>query len=92
MSLVSATFFRAIKSPGSVFKVPEFDTLSKAFSGSETSKTTSLADNERNHIISVLKITGGKVGGPGGAAEILEINPSTLYSRMKKLTINRVIS
>ncbi len=39
------------------------------------------------HIISVLESTGGKIHGPEGAAEILEINPSTLRARMRKLGI-----
>ncbi len=49
----------------------------------------SLKTNERNHILRVLHYTGGKVTGPGGAAEILDIHPNTLFSRMKKLNISR---
>ena len=40
-----------------------------------------------NHIREVLKITGGKVHGPGGAAEMLKMNPSTLRNKMRKLGI-----
>lgn len=47
----------------------------------------SLDHNMRQHIEQVLKQTGGKVGGPGGAAELLRVNASTLRSRMKKLGI-----
>jgi transcriptional regulator with GAF, ATPase, and Fis domain len=32
-------------------------------------------------------MTNGKIYGPHGAAELLEINPNTLRSRMKKLNI-----
>jgi transcriptional regulator with GAF, ATPase, and Fis domain len=39
------------------------------------------------HIRSVLAKTNGKIHGPGGAAEILGINASTLRNRMKKLGI-----
>jgi transcriptional regulator with GAF, ATPase, and Fis domain len=39
------------------------------------------------HIISVLKLTGGRVDGKGGAAELLEVNPRTLQSRMRKMGI-----
>ena len=39
------------------------------------------------YISKVLRKTGGKVEGPGGAAEILQVNPSTLQNRMKKLGI-----
>ncbi len=39
------------------------------------------------HIQRVLNLTGGKIKGPGGAAELLDINPYTLRSRMDKLGI-----
>ena len=39
------------------------------------------------HISKVLKMAKGKVHGPGGAAELLDINPSTLRARMNKLGI-----
>lgn len=48
-----------------------------------------LRDNERRHILWALELTGWKVRGKGGAAELLEINPSTLAFRMKKLGIER---
>jgi PAS domain S-box-containing protein len=47
----------------------------------------SLEEVERRHIQAVLKATGGRIKGFGGAAERLRINPSTLYSRMRKLGI-----
>jgi len=40
------------------------------------------------HIRQVLKITGGKVGGKNGAAQILGINSSTLRHKMRKLNIS----
>jgi formate hydrogenlyase transcriptional activator len=40
---------------------------------------------ETDNIREALRQTGGKVSGAGGAAELLEINPSTLASRMKSL-------
>jgi transcriptional regulator with GAF, ATPase, and Fis domain len=39
------------------------------------------------HIRRVLEMTNGKVHGKGGAAEVLEINPSTLRNRMNQLRI-----
>ncbi len=39
------------------------------------------------HIRRVLQRTGGRIHGPGGAAELLCINPSTLRSKMNKLGI-----
>jgi transcriptional regulator with GAF, ATPase, and Fis domain len=44
---------------------------------------------ERDHILAVLKKTNGKIWGPGAAAEMLKIPPSTLKSKMKKLGITR---
>ncbi|MEL6346427.1 MAG: sigma 54-interacting transcriptional regulator [Myxococcota bacterium] len=41
------------------------------------------------HIHAVLEVTRWQVAGPGGAAERLEMNPSTLRFRMKKLGIVR---
>jgi transcriptional regulator with GAF, ATPase, and Fis domain len=41
----------------------------------------------RNHIRQVLQHTDGKIHGKNGAAEILEVNPNTLRSRMRKLGI-----
>lgn len=40
-----------------------------------------------DHIRTVLAMTRNKIHGPGGAAEILGINPSTLRNRMNKLGI-----
>ncbi len=40
------------------------------------------------HIETVLAATQGKISGPGGAAELMGINPTTLRSRMAKLGIN----
>ncbi len=39
------------------------------------------------HIHKVLGMTGGRVGGEQGAARLLQINPSTLRKRMRKLGI-----
>jgi len=39
-------------------------------------------------ILHALKIAKGKIQGPGGAAEMLEINPNTLRSKMMKLGIH----
>jgi PAS domain S-box-containing protein len=47
----------------------------------------SLADMERQHITAVLRQTGGAIAGPGGAARILGVPPSTLRSRMERLGI-----
>ena len=51
----------------------------------------SLEQIERNHILRVLGRTGGVIDGERGAAKILDINPNTLRSRMKKLGVERPI-
>jgi formate hydrogenlyase transcriptional activator len=48
-----------------------------------------LQDNERRHIEWALTKTAGKIHGPGGAAELLDIHPNTLTFRIKKLGIKR---
>jgi transcriptional regulator with GAF, ATPase, and Fis domain len=48
-----------------------------------------LKRQERETIINALKRTNGKVSGPGGAAELLGMKPSTLASRITTLGINR---
>jgi transcriptional regulator with GAF, ATPase, and Fis domain len=49
----------------------------------------SLADNEKQHILSILKYCGEQISGKNGAASILRIPPSTLISRMKRLGIKK---
>ena len=49
----------------------------------------SLDQVERRHIESVLNQSNWMIEGERGAARILEMNPSTLRSRMQKLGINR---
>ena len=48
-----------------------------------------MTDNERDHILTALEKCRWKIYGKGGAAELLEINASTLQSRMKKLGIDK---
>jgi transcriptional regulator with GAF, ATPase, and Fis domain len=44
---------------------------------------------ERNHILHILEMTGWRVRGEGGAAQILGLKPTTLESRMQKLGVVR---
>jgi two-component system response regulator HydG len=48
-----------------------------------------MEENERDHILLALQNCDWKVYGPGGAAELLNMNSSTLNSRIKKLGIKR---
>ncbi len=49
----------------------------------------SLAKMERDYIIETLEDTNWKITGKNGAAAILDLNPSTLRGRMRKLGIQR---
>jgi formate hydrogenlyase transcriptional activator len=63
----------------------------KPNSGSGNSDLVSLDNNEKLYILKVLKLTNWKIRGNRGAAGILQIHPSTLESRMKKLGIERPV-
>ena len=51
-----------------------------------------LKARERDAIAAALKQTGGKIFGPGGAAEVLGMKPTTLASRITALGLNRKTS
>lgn len=59
---------------------------------SESFSIKTILENERDYILYILKKCNGKISGAGGAAEILDIHPSTLNSKIKKLEIKREIS
>ena len=52
-------------------------------------KILPLREMEAQHIIGALSHCRGKVSGPGGAAALLDLKPTTLYSKMKRLGIER---
>lgn len=54
-----------------------------------TNTSKKIYENERDYIVAMLKRCSGKIYGEGGAAELMDINPSTLVSRMKKLGIEK---
>jgi transcriptional regulator with GAF, ATPase, and Fis domain len=56
---------------------------------SETSETSNLESIERSHLINVLKKTNWRLGGKGGAAEVLGLKRTTLQSLMKRLGLER---
>lgn len=60
----------------------------------ETAGETNMANRtleqvERAHIIDILKRCAGKLAGPGGAAEYLDVPSTTLHSKLKKLRIEK---
>ncbi len=71
----------AIVTTGETLRVPRLD------DAAPEAAARTLADAEREHILRTLERTGGRIKGPKGAAAALGLNPSTLYSRMKKLGI-----
>ncbi len=46
-----------------------------------------MKEKEKQNLVCALKQCEGKVTGPNGAAELLNMNPTTVYSRIKKLNI-----
>ncbi len=76
-----------ISSPGRQLDLGDWFGGNTALARRVTPQT--LEDVERNHITAVLESVNWKVSGKHGAAEILDIIPTTLESRMKKLGINR---
>ena len=72
---------------GSVVRSPS--KLPPALSSPAASDSvSSLDDAVRRHIERALALTGGKIEGVRGAAELLAINPHTLRARMRKLGID----
>jgi len=51
-------------------------------------KIASLDDAIRQHIEATLSLSKGRVEGPNGAADLLEINPNTLRAKMRKLHVD----
>ncbi|MTB52598.1 sigma 54-interacting transcriptional regulator [Lewinella sp. W8] len=52
-------------------------------------RLVSFEEMQRQYIVEALRRTKGKVTGPGGAAELLQLNGRTLLSKMNKLGIDR---
>ena len=59
----------------------------KADSRPAVMTSTEMRAHERANILAALEACSGKVFGPGGAAEMLDIKPTTLASRIKALGI-----
>ncbi len=83
-----------ILSPGRVLNVPldELEPPSTICNGSGAplgTKTATLQELEREHILKALTQTRWLVGGPNGAAVVLGLNRTTLLSKMQKLGISR---
>lgn len=55
----------------------------------EPQPATTLRDSERAHILRALELSGWRIRGAGGAAERLDLKPTTLEARMVRLGIRR---
>ncbi len=77
-----------ILSEGSALRVPLGEL--RAHSARVFTQPDNTLDNaEREHIIRVLRETGGVLSGPGGAAQRLGLKRTTLQSKMQRLNITR---
>jgi formate hydrogenlyase transcriptional activator len=54
----------------------------------ERSGIKTIAENEHDYIVHVLRQSKGRIWGNGGAAELLKIRPTTLNSKIKKMNID----
>ncbi len=77
---------RAVILGGPKIKFPELDGL-KIEEASPGDEDLTLKNAERQRILKALEKANGKVGGKGGAAELLGLNRTTLIHRMKKIGI-----
>lgn len=68
--------------------LPTIQTINSS-QNSQDFQLKTIHENERDYIIRVLKKCNGKIWGVGGAADVLNIPPSTLKSKMKKLGIQK---
>jgi transcriptional regulator with GAF, ATPase, and Fis domain len=65
--------------------------LARSHGTADRAQPLTLEELERQHIVDVLERTNWRVSGEKGAAKILDINPTTLEARMKKLGIKRPV-
>ena len=64
---------------------PSDETLDLLSSDRFPSTLRDIKRMEHELIIKIMRQTGGKVSGPGGAAGILKVKPTTLYSKLKNI-------
>ncbi len=76
------------------FDAPQANTRSATaettvVAGSGSAPGMRLADVERDHILTLLRRTGGVIEGPRGVAKLLDMKPSTARHRIRKLGIRK---
>ncbi|MCJ8208376.1 sigma 54-interacting response regulator [Mucilaginibacter sp. RS28] len=74
---------------GELIEQIEIPVIRGAVAGMEDNnfRIKTMEEMERDHILAILTLCKGKVFGPGGAAELLNIPSTTLNSKIKKLGI-----
>jgi chemotaxis protein methyltransferase CheR len=88
--LANVVELAVITSKGERLSLPPEFRLGHSISGeAEGDHFMSLAKMERQYILRVLERTNWRVSGRGGAAEILQLHPNTLRTRMQKLGISK---
>ena len=73
---------------------PEIDIRYMQVKGGKDKRVShidTLEEVERKHIIKVLDICNGKIGGKGGAADLLGLKRTTLNSKIEKLGIKKYL-
>jgi len=81
----------AITSTGTTPNLRDFQKYLKPKDSEENSIELLSWDNlAKTHIIEALRRSGGRVGGAGGAAELLDLNAKTLDSKMRRYGIKRL--
>jgi len=83
-NLITRSILLCVGSQINEMQLPKSNQLSEA--GADL-KVKTMTESERDLILAALRECNWKIYGPGGAAELLDINASTLKSRMKKLGI-----
>ncbi len=79
-----------ILSNNEMLSIPTFESSPESSEEKLISSTVfTLDEAQRAHIIKILKKTNWKIDGEDGASKLLDIKPSTLRDRMKKLGIKR---
>jgi transcriptional regulator of acetoin/glycerol metabolism len=58
---------------------------------SDSASISTLEQAEREHILRALQQTQWRIGGPKGAAAVLDMKRTTLQARMRKLNIRRPV-
>src|SRR5262249_38265496 len=78
-----------ILTSGTALQVPLPEIKEAAVTPVPASSSSLTEDGDREHIIKMLRETGGVLGGPNGAAARLGIKRTTLQYKIKKLGITR---